>query len=105
VTVIERTTGKQDPKSAGEGAALQSVGFAPDGTVWATSIGFRGRLSGMMTFTRLDSGWISGSASSRGSSRSDALRWFSRPSPSPDGKQVAVATLDLELEVWRADGL
>ena len=105
VTVIDRTTGRQDAKNAGEGAALQSVGFAPDGTVWATSIGFRGRISGMMAFHRLDSGWISASASSRGSSRSDALRWFSRPSPSPDGKQVAVATLDLELEVWRADGL
>jgi hypothetical protein len=105
VAIIDRTTGHQDTRSAGEGAALQSIGFASDGDVWASATGFRGRMSGMMSWSRLDSGWISTSASSRGNARTDALRWYARPSPSPDGKQVAVATLDLELEVWRCDGL
>jgi serine/threonine protein kinase len=105
VTIIDRRTGKQDSSDAGEGAVLQSVGFGPDGTVWATALGFRGRLSGMMLFHRLDSGSIGSSPSSRGGTRSDTLRFFSRPSPSPDDKQVAVATLELELEVWRADEL
>lgn len=105
ITLLDRTTGKQETRSAGDGTALQSVGFASDGDIWASATGFRHRLTGMMSFNRLDSGWISSSPSSRGNARTDALRWAARPSPSPDGKQVAVATLDLELEVWRADGL
>jgi serine/threonine protein kinase len=104
-TVIDRSTGKQEAKTAGDGAALQSVGFGPDGTMWATALGFRGRLSGVMLFFRLDRGSIADSPSSHRGTRSDALRLFSRASPSPDGKQVAFATLELELEVWRADGL
>ena len=84
---------------------MQSVGFAPDGDAWAAATGFRGRPSGMMVWNRLDSGGIASSPSSRGNPRADALRFYARPSPSPDGRQLAVATLDLELEVWRADGL
>jgi predicted Ser/Thr protein kinase len=105
VTIIDRTTGREAASNAGEGAALQSVGFGPDGTVWATALGFQGRLSGMMLFHRLERGAISSSPTSRSGSRGDALRFFFRPSPSPDGKQVAVATLELELEVWRVDNL
>jgi len=105
IALIDRTTGKDETRSGGEGCAMQSVGFAADGDVWASATGFRGRPSGMMAFSRLDSGAIGSSPSSRGNPRADALRFYARPSPSPDGKQLAVATLDLELEVWRADGL
>jgi hypothetical protein len=105
IALVDRTTGKDETRSGGEGCAMRSVGFAADGDVWASATGFRGRPSGMMAFSRLDSGTIGSSPSSRGNPRADALRFYARPSPSPDGKQLAVATLDLELEVWRADGL
>jgi serine/threonine-protein kinase len=104
MTLVERT-GATTTRSAGEGVALHAVGFAPEGDVWLTATGFRGRRFTLLTFNRLKSGRLSSSPSVQGSSRGDALRRFSRPSPSPDGKQLAVATVDLALDAWRVDGL
>lgn len=105
VTLIDRTTGLEELRSAGEGAALQSLSFFPDGALAATALGFQGRLFGWFTFSRLENGRLSSSPSPRGDARTDLLRWFWRPTTSPDGQRVAVGTLDIRLEVWRADGL
>ena len=90
---------------AGGHASLQSVAFAPGGDIWATSIGFQGRPFGLMVFQYRpkwrDYSW----ASRRGSSYRDALRWFSRPTVSPDGAQVAVEVRELHPEVMRVQGL
>jgi serine/threonine-protein kinase len=104
-TIVDRKTGEVVARSAGDGVALQSIGFAPDGDVWATAIGFKGQLFGLAMFYRLKDGGIASSPSSRGSWWNDALRAFSRPVFSSDGKQLAIATRELDLEVWRADGL
>lgn len=110
VVVVARAGGTPEKSpSAGDGAALHALGFGPDGELWASATGHRGRRFGLMTFKRRtdDKDPTNGhfmSAFSRGA-RTDTLRWYGRPAPSPDGQHVAVEVRELHLEIWRADGL
>jgi predicted Ser/Thr protein kinase len=106
VSVIDRATGGAErPRSAGDGAALQSLGFGPNNELWATSIGYRGRLFGLMSFSRTDKEPRSfGPAIRRGPTR-DSMRFYRRPMPSPDGAHVALTVREFHIDVWRADGL
>jgi hypothetical protein len=91
--------------SAGGNASLQSVAFAPGGDIWATSIGFQGRPFGLMAFQYRPKWRDYSGAWRRGSSYKDALRWFSRPTVSPDSAQVAVEVRELHPEILRVQGL
>src|SRR5689334_4831494 len=48
--VIEPAGNGTRTYAAGGDAALDSVAFAPGGDIWATSLGFHGRLFGVMSF-------------------------------------------------------
>jgi photosystem II stability/assembly factor-like uncharacterized protein len=110
VTLIERATGqaRSRPPSGGKGSSVQSVGFAPDGDLWVTSRGGRGRQFNLMSFNKLKSGhyWQFPSAST---SRDDLLTAFDRPTPrgSTGTKDLIIATAirDFHLDLWRAEGL
>jgi serine/threonine-protein kinase len=80
---------------------LQTVAFAPDGSLWATAMGYRGQFFSLLKFA-----W-----------RGDRLasdptvimqgpdRFFWRPTPSPDGKQLAIGLLDFHLVVSHLAGV
>jgi photosystem II stability/assembly factor-like uncharacterized protein len=106
ITVIDVATGTSEkPREVGDGAAMQSLGFAASGELWATSLGFRGQLFGLMSFTRYPEPKPHfGPARDRGPSR-DSMRHYLRPSPSPDGSRVAVSVRELHIDVWRVDGM
>jgi hypothetical protein len=91
--------------SAGGDAALQSVTFAPGGDIWATSIGFHGRLFGLMAFEYRARRNEYSIASSRGTPYRDTLRWFWRPTVSPDGTQVAATVREFHTQIVRVQGL
>ncbi len=106
VTVIDVATGvAEKPRAVDDGTAMQSVAFAPDGELWGTSIGYRGRAFGLMSFKRYpDPAPHYGPARDRGAFR-DAMRQYWRPAPSADASRVAVAVRELHLDVWRIDGM
>jgi hypothetical protein len=105
VTLFDRATSTSKSWVASPDAALQSVGFSAGGDLWATSIGFRGRMFGLMEFPRDDKGGVKKTASSRGRPGEDVLRWFWRPSPSPDGARVAVTVREFRLHIAQLTGL
>ena len=86
--------------------ALQSIAFAANSDLWTSSIGYRGRLFGLAKY-----GWSENSSRVFDSTmlylsdRHAALRWFWRPTPSPDGSQLAVVVREFHIEVSRIDGL
>ncbi|MFN0253861.1 MAG: protein kinase domain-containing protein [Kofleriaceae bacterium] len=105
VTVLDVATSVVEKPRNVAGSSLQSLGFAPTGELWATSIGYRGRLFGLMSFTRyLDPKPHFGPPRDRGPYR-DSMRSYGRPAPSPDGARVAVEVRELRLDVWRIDGM
>jgi WD40 repeat protein len=104
LTLYDRETGASKSWPATADAALQSVGFSPAGDLWASSIGFEGRMFGLMVFLKDDRGGVKKFPRSR-MRGSDGLRWYWRPSPSPDGKQVAVTVREFRLHLAQIIGL
>ena len=103
VIVIEPASNATRTFSAGGDAALDSVAFAPTGDIWATSLGFHGRLFGLMMFEYRRSDYSI--PWGRGTSYKDALRAFWRPMVSPDGSQVAAMVRELHTQIVRVQGL
>lgn len=103
--VIDGDRGTTRSFASAPDAALDSVAFAPSGDIWVTAVGFHGRLFGAMAF-EFRAKWTDfSSAYARGSSYRDALRRFSRPTVSPDGRQVAAWVRELHSEIVRIQGL
>lgn len=84
-----------------DGAELQTVGFADDGSLWATAMGFRGNFFALLRFSASGGQVIAGPTSLQQGS----LRFFWRPSPSPHSKHVAVKLIDFTLEITRLTGV
>ncbi len=103
LTLYDRETSASKSWLATADAALQSVGFSPAGDLWATSIGYEGRMFGLMVFPKDDRGGVKKLPRSR--MRGDGLRWYWRPSPSPDGRQVAVTVREFRLHIAQITGL
>jgi serine/threonine-protein kinase len=85
----------------GLGAELQTVAFEGDGSLWATSMGYRGQFFALLRFPRLRD-HLSTEATDvvHGPSR-----FFWRPTPSPDGKRLALGLIDFHLVIWHLAGV
>jgi hypothetical protein len=105
LTIYDRPTGSSRSYRATDDTAFDSLGFSPTGDVWATSLGFRGRRFGLVSFSKYKSKPSYFSPSGKGSAYRDALRRFTRPTVSPDGKRVAVEVRELRVIVARVRGL
>jgi len=101
LTAYDRGTVTSHSYRATDDTAFDSLGFSPTGDVWATSRGFRGRRFGLVSFKKSKSKSTYFSPSGKGSAYRDALRRFTRPRVSPDGKRVAVEVRELRVVVAR----
>jgi hypothetical protein len=105
VTVIHVATATAEKPRVADATALQSLGFATDGDLWATSIGYEGHLFGLVSFKRYQEPMPRfGPPRDRGPYR-DSMRQYARPAPSVDGSKIAIAVREFHLDVWRVDGM
>jgi serine/threonine-protein kinase len=99
--LVDTATGSVRTITTGSGVELQTVAFSPDGELWATSLGYRGQFFGLLRFASRGGRLAAGP--------SDVLhgptRFYWRPTPSPDGKYLAIGLLDFHFVVSRFIGV
>jgi serine/threonine-protein kinase len=101
ILLVDVETSNVRTIDTGTSGELQTVAFAPDGALWATAMGFRGQFFALLRFSwRGDHLASDPSVIAQGPSR-----FFWRPTPSPDGKQLAVGLLDFHLVVSHFAGV
>jgi hypothetical protein len=83
----------------------RSVAFDDAGDLWATAVELDAQPFGLVRFRNHDGVFARPTGLMMKSS--DALRWFFEPSIHgvESDLRIAVATKELHLEIWRADGL